>query len=150
MAKPEVREKLRRNTLRMYESGSFPKQTNTKPERQVKEELIRRGHKEGIDFVHQFKFMNKFMCDFCFPHQKVIIEVYGDFWHANPKKYPIGGFLHPHQKKGINRDKSRQAYITKVDNHSWTYLILWEMDIKKDVVECVDRIEKILRLKDEE
>ena len=85
------------------------------------------------------------MCDFCFPQQKVIVEVYGDFWHANPKKYPIGSILHKHQLKDIGRDKSKEAYIRTVDNHSWTYLVLWESDIKKNVAKCVDKIEEALK-----
>jgi len=52
--------------------------------------------------------------------------------------------LHPHQVKGINRDKSKKAYITKVDNGSWTLLNFWESDIKKNVLKCVDKIEIIL------
>jgi len=153
---PELREKMseihkgkpaphsRETLLKLYESGSFPKQTNTKPERQIKEELIKRGYKEGIDFIHQYKFMNKFMCDFCFPQQKVIVEVYGDFWHANPKKYLDRTKLHPHQIKDTNKDRAKEAYITKVDNCAWTYLVLWEMDINKNVSECVDKIEEVL------
>lgn len=144
---PELSEWGRKNILNQYESGIFPKQENTKPERQIKAELIKRAHKEGIDFVHQYKFMNKFMCDFCFPKQKVIIEVYGDFWHANPEIYPEGIKLHPHQIKGKRIDKSKEAYISKVDNHSWTYLVLWENDIKRDVAKCVDRIEEVLTRK---
>jgi len=134
----------RKTILRLYESGSFPKQTNTKIERDIKEELIKRGYIKGKDFIHQFKFMDKFMCDFCFPLQKVIVEAYGDFWHANPKKYPDGTKLYPHQIKGLKGDKAKEAYITKVDDHSWTYLFLWESDIKKDVSKCVDKIEKVL------
>ncbi len=141
---PELSEWGRKNILKMYASGSFPKQTNTKIERDIKEELIKRNYIEGVDFIHQFKFMEKFMCDFCFPAQKLIVEAYGDFWHANPKKYPEGTKLHPHQIKGKSRDKPKEAYITKVDNGSWTYLPIWESDIKKDVVECVDKIEKAL------
>ena len=137
----------REHLLKMYESGSFPKQENTKPERKIKEELIKRGYKEGIDFIHQFKFNNKFMCDFCFPQQKIIIEVDGDFWHANPNKYPVDSFLHPHQIKGIGRDKSKNAYIMKVDGGTWTLLRFWESDIKKDVSICVDKIEEELRKK---
>ena len=137
-------ETSRKTLLKLYESGKFPRQENTKPEREIKKELLKRGFKEGIDFIHQYRFMNKFMCDFCFPRQKVIVEVYGDFWHANPSKYPAGKILHKHQLKGVGRDKSKEAYITKVDNHSWTYLILWESDIKKDVSECVDKIEEVL------
>jgi len=41
-------------------------------------------------------------------------------------------------------NKSKEAYITKVDNGSWTYLFIWKMEIKEDVVKCVDRIEKVL------
>jgi len=133
----------RRTILRLYESGAFPKQTNTKIERDIKEELVKRNYIEGVDFIHQFKFNNKFMCDFCFPKQKIIIEAYGDFWHANPKKYS-GKKLHPHQIKGINRDKSKEAYIKKVDNNSWTYLYFWESDIKENLTKCIDKIEEIL------
>jgi very-short-patch-repair endonuclease len=140
-------EKNRKQILQRYAKGDFPKQTNTKPERQVKEELLKRGYKEGINFIHQYKFMNKFMCDFCFPQQKLIIEVDGDFWHCNPKKYPTGSILHPHQIKGIGRDKSKSAYIMKVDNGAWTLFRFWESDIKKDVAKCVDRIEEFLREK---
>ena len=136
----EIKQKLREYTLKQYQSGSFPKQTNTLPERKIREELIKRGYKESTDFIHQYKFNNKFMCDFCFPQQKLIIEVDGDFWHANPNKYTDQSKLHPHQKKGIDRDKSKIAYITKVDNGSWTLLRFWESDIKKDVAKCVDKI----------
>lgn len=145
---PETSEFSRQNILKQYESGVFPRQENTKPERQIKEELLKRGYLEGEDFIHQYKFNDKFMCDFCFPKQKIIVEAYGDFWHANPKKYAEGSKLHPHQIKDKRIDKSKEAYITKVDNHSWTYLILWEMDIKKDVKVCVDKIEAELNKRD--
>ena len=144
---PELSEWGRQNILKQYESGIFPRQENTKPERQIKEELIKRGYKEGVDFIHQYKFMNKFMCDFCFPKQKIIVEVDGDFWHANPKKYLVGSTLHKHQIKSIGQDKSKNAYITKVDNGSWTLLRFWESDINKNVSKCVDKIEEVLRNK---
>jgi len=143
----ETKQKIREHTLKQYESGSFPKQTNTKPERLVREELIKRGYKEGIDFFHQYKFNNKFMCDFCFPKQKIIIEVDGDFWHANPKIYLEKNKLHPHQIKGINQDKAKDAYITKFDNSSWTLLRFWESDIEENVSKCVDRIEEVIKKK---
>lgn len=139
----KIRETSRKNLLRLYESEAFPKQVNTKIEKDIRNELLERGYIEGIDFIHQFKFMDKFMCDFCFPKQKIIIEAYGDFWHANPKKY-FGKKLHAHQIKGINRDKSKEAYIKKADNNSWTYLYFWESDIKENLAKCVDKIEEFL------
>jgi len=136
------KQKIRSATLKQYESGTFPQRMNTKPERMLKEELLNRGYVEGEDFIHQYKFMNKFMCDFVLPIQKIVVEVYGDFWHANPNKYPKP--IYPHQIKGAGRDKSKEAYITKVDNNSWTYLVLWENDIKKNVAKCVNKIEEVL------
>jgi len=141
----ETKQKIREYTLKQYESGSFPKQTNTKPEKQIKEELLKRGYIEGVDFIHQYKFNNKFMCDFCFPKQRVIVEAYGDFWHANPIKY-AGKELYPQQRRA-GRDKARKAYISKFDNSSWTFLSFWESDIKKNVSECVNKIEEILAKK---
>ena len=136
-------QKIRESTLKQYESGSFPKQTHTSIEMAIKQELIKRGYVEGQDFFHQYKFMNKFMCDFCFPEQRVIIEADGDYWHVNPIKY-ANKKLYPPQIKGVGRDKSKKAYITKVDNGSWTLINLWESDIKEDVSKCVDKIEAAL------
>jgi len=141
----EHKRKIREATLKQYERGDFPRQHNTAPERAVKERLIKLGYKEGIDFFHQYKFYNKFMLDFCFPMQKVIVEIQGDYWHANPRKFPDRESLTHHQIKGVNRDKSKHAYIRKCDNGSWKLILLWEMDIKKDVEGEVDKIERALR-----
>jgi len=140
---PEAKAEYRRKMLEQFKSGDFPKVENTKPERQVKEELLKRGYIEGKDFIHQYKFMNKFMCDFGFLKQKVVVEINGDYWHCNPKIYPYP--KNQQQIKGIRKDKAKEAYITTVDNHSWKYITLWENDIKKDVVKCVDVIEQALK-----
>jgi len=147
MEDPKRREAVRIHTLKMYKSGKFPKQTHTKIEISLKEELVKRGYEERKDFIHQYLFNNKFMCDFCFPKQKVIIEADGDFWHANPKKYTDKTKLHAHQIKGMIRDKSKTAYIKKVDNGSWTLLRFWGSDIEEDVSMCVDKIEEVLKNK---
>ena len=138
---------LRESILKQYESGTFPRQTDTNIEILLKEELLKRGYKEGLDFIHQYKFMNKFMCDFCFPKEKVIVEADGDYWHCNPNIYPNP--THPRQVKNIGRDKSKKGYITKVDNNSWTILNFWGSEIEKDVSKCVDKIEEVLRIKRE-
>jgi very-short-patch-repair endonuclease len=83
-SRPDMVESSRQRILKLYESGSFPRQTNTLPERQLKEELLLRGYREGIDFIHQYKFYEKFMCDLAFPKEKVLVECDGDYWHAKP------------------------------------------------------------------
>jgi len=108
-------------------------QFNTLPERILilKKELLKEGFKENIDFIHQYKFFNKYKCDFAFPKEKLIVEVQGDFWHANPQKNEVNPNnpeenLYPVQVKGINRDEKKFAYIRKC---GWRILPLWEADI---------------------
>lgn len=142
---PEYKEWARQHIFKQFESGDFPKLENTGIERKIKEELIRRGYKEGIDFIHQYKCLNKFMCDFGFPKQKVVVEAYGDYWHCNPKLYPFP--KNQHQIKALKKDRAKEGYIKKADNGSWIYLVLWESDIEKDIKICVDKIEEALKNK---
>ncbi|MEW6328645.1 MAG: hypothetical protein AB1468_00865 [Candidatus Micrarchaeota archaeon] len=132
--------------LYRYKLGEFPRQINTIIEILVKNELLERRYVEGTDFFHQFKFYDKFMCDFAFPKQRVIVECDGDFWHVNPTKY-AGKPLKQPQKNTLAKDRSKEAYIKKVDNGSWSLLRFWESDIKKDVKLCVDKIEWELKKK---
>lgn len=142
----ELTKKNREHILRLYSTGKFPKQTNTDIEINLKKELTKRGFVENVHFVHQFNLNDKFLCDFVFPTEKVIIECDGDWHHANPSKYDKEK-LHPIQRKTINKDKSKDAYIRKIDNGSWTLLRFWGFEIKKDVSKCVDRIVEVLRKK---
>lgn len=139
----EIKKKLTEATLKQYEMGDFPRQTHTKPEMVFKEELLKRGYIEGVDFIHQYKFSNKFMCDFAFPKQKIIVECDGDFFHCNPKFFDPGN-LRPQQKRTVSRDKSKNAYINKYDDGSWILKRFWESDLYDDVSKCVDKIEEVL------
>ncbi len=136
----EIRDKNRRATLKLFEEGRLPKKVNTLPERLFKAELLRRGYVEGKQFIHQYKFADKFMCDFCFPDANLIIEVDGDFFHANPKLFDHNN-VNPGQQRQINRDKAKNAYIMKYDNGTWTLLRFWESAIKKNVGKVVDKME---------
>jgi len=64
--------------------------TNTKPEIMFIEIL----NSLAIEFVQQ-KSVKKYKCDFYIPEYNVIVEIDGDYWHANPEKYQpedlIGG-----------------------------------------------------------
>ena len=131
----EIKQKLREKTLEMYMSGTFPKQTHTKPEMIMKKEFIKMGCIEGIDFIHQKKMFDKFFCDFVFPKQKIVIEVQGDYWHANPMFFPYNPDkpeedLNPVQVKGIKRDKSKEGYIRK---RGWNFIPIWEYDINNNL-----------------
>lgn len=143
----KLKSKLRENILKQYNSGKFPRQINTDIEQKLKEELIKRGYIEYKDFIHQFPFRNEkgqfiFLCDFCFPSQKLIVECNGDWHHANPKIYQ-NKKLHPIQKKMIIKDRNKDRYMRTIDNGTWRLLVIWGSEIKKDVSNCADKIEKL-------
>jgi len=144
--RPEVIANSRKQMIERIKKGKYSKISNTLPERMIKNELMERGYIEEKDFVHQYNLYETFVCDFCFPIQKVIIEVDGDFYHRNPIKY-AGKKIYEKQRKSLLTDKRKEAYIKVIDNGSWTLLRFWESDIKKDVVGCVDKIVKVLKSK---
>jgi len=143
--RPEIAESSRKTLLKLYKSGSFPKQSDTAIEKAVIQELIKRGYRLETDFTTQYNFYGVFSCDICFPKQKLIVECDGDYWHVNPKKY-AGKSLDKIQIKTINKDKAKNAYIAKADNSAWRMLRFWETDIRKDVSKCVDEIENYLQV----
>ncbi|MEK6878529.1 MAG: DUF559 domain-containing protein, partial [Nanoarchaeota archaeon] len=134
-----------------------PKWFNTRPERIMKNELIRHGWRLNKDFIFQYKkfsFIKNYpfhIIDFVFPNFKLALYVDGDYWHANPKmykEYPTEDELKRGIKK-INLDQTKQrkrdqdidrALIKK----GWKVIRFWEKDIIKDIDWCIKRLEKIL------
>jgi G:T-mismatch repair DNA endonuclease (very short patch repair protein) len=64
-----------------------------------------------------------------------IIEIYGDYWHGNPKFYKEDDEIHFTKdnfilvKERRNKDKARIDYLTNKGNET---LIIWENDIKNN------------------
>lgn len=56
---------------------------NTKIELKVKDIL----ELNDISYIHQYDKIKSFYVDFYLPDFNLVIEVDGDYWHANPKKY---------------------------------------------------------------
>ena len=71
--------------------------------------------------------------DICFKN-KIIIEINGDYWHANPNKYLMddniiypGGVIY--KASDIWRKDEKKRNI--VENHGYKVIYLWESDLKK-------------------
>jgi len=141
----KLKEQVSKRNIKRLVERVIP-QANTKPERILKKELVKLGFKEGKDFIHQYDFYGRYVCDFAFPEIKLIIEVQGDFWHANPSKYPydenrMEANLRPIQIRAVKRDKSKMAYITKM---GWRYVYFWEYFIINDTENVVNAIKTII------
>ncbi|WP_211749700.1 hypothetical protein [Paenibacillus sp. Marseille-Q4541] len=105
------------------------KHKDTKPERMVRD-YLKSNH---IPYEPQKLMYDKFIVDFYLPSHDTVIEVLGDYWHANPIKYgnEEDGLipLTPKQERQRNKDKARFAYLKTVGHN---IVGIWENDIYID------------------
>jgi very-short-patch-repair endonuclease len=152
----KIKSILRESNYRQLKSGKF-KTSNTGIEKIMKAELIKLGFRENEDFFHQYPFKDKkYVCDFAFPKQKIVIECQGDFHHANPEinwdhnpaasdKELDNSFLYPMQIKQIKKDRAKKAYIEK---SGWVFFEAWGAELN-NLAERTKVISKIKRLIEE-
>jgi very-short-patch-repair endonuclease len=145
---------LRESHYLQLKSGKF-KTSNTGIEKIMKLELIKLGFKENEDFFHQYPFRDKrYVCDFAFPKQKIVIECQGDFHHANPAvnwdhnpaasdKELDKSFLYPIQIKQIKQDRAKKAYIEK---SGWVFFEAWgaELNNLAERKKVISKIKKLI------
>lgn len=138
---PEVKERLRQQGT----NSVINQQTAyTKPEMMVLQEL----NKRDIDFIPQYVIGEILIADFYLPKYNAVLEVYGDYWHANPKIYGEESNKKPlndHQISQIKKDKRRYYVITK--NYDMYMYSVWENDIYEDVEDVIDKVFKSLENK---
>jgi very-short-patch-repair endonuclease len=97
-------------------------------EKIVREELERRGFVKGIDFATQYPLRYSFIIDFAFPDQRIAIEADGSFWHGRTPK-----------------QRQKDYFKTKIlKDLGWNLYRFKEVDIKNNIVRCIDKIEFIL------
>lgn len=129
---PEQIEKMRISTAKRIANGQIPT-ASTKINVSIREVL-----KElDIQFEEekQFKY---YTVDFYLPDSNKVIEVMGDYWHANPLKYDDYDELNEIQKKDIVRDKRKRTYLAKY--HDIKIFYVWEQEVKQDIKLCKELI----------
>lgn len=88
-----------------------------------------------------------YLPDIYVPSANCVIEIYGDFWHANPEKYKELDILNIGGNKLFaadiwNRDLKRQRDIESL---GYKFVICWERDINSDLIALKDRLWKLLK-----
>ena len=96
---------------------------NTSIEKKITKEL----KKLNIDYIHQFNFYSKYLCDFAIPNKKTIIECDGDYWHSLPKTKI--------------KDKRKDKFIIK---KGWKIIRLKEKDINNNIQKCIDKMVNVV------
>ena len=105
------------------------RKVETKPEKIFKQLLI----ENKILFEEQVR-IGKYVADFLI-YDNIVIEIQGDYWHANPKLYSENN-LHSQQLKNIARDQLKHKLIL---SSNMVLIELWENDI-------YNKLEKINKL----
>lgn len=80
----------------------------------------------GVDYIKQYKIKDKFMVDIFIPSKNLIIQLDGDYWHGNTKKFQK---LNNQQIKQIKKDKSQDAYLKKC---GYEVIRIWENELYQD------------------
>jgi len=123
----EFCDKIRKATLLQYSTGVLNKQT--KPQIIINNIL----NKNNINYINE-KTFGYYSVDNYLQDYNLIIEVMGDYFHANPLIYPNYSSLNEIQIKDIVRDKRKHTYILKYFNIEILYI--WENDIKTNTDLC--------------
>ena len=81
------------------------------------------GDKNGVIFC-QYP-VRGWICDFVYVDKKIVFNVNGDYWHANPLLYD-SNYLTYGQKRNIRQDSNKRKYLLK---NGWKSVDLWESEI---------------------
>jgi DNA mismatch endonuclease, patch repair protein len=113
----------------------------------VPELTVRRlAHARGLRFRKHVPWLPG-RPDLVFTGSKVAVFVDGDFWHG--WKFPAWRHkLSPYWQNKIERNRSRDNHnFRQLHIQGWMVIRLWEHDIAAKPEECIDRIERAVRLR---
>lgn len=85
-----------------------------------------------LNFIHQGR-VDGFCVDLVNHELKIVIEVNGDFWHANPKIFDACWINNMNKKSAQeiwDRDYKRES---KIKNAGYDVIVLWQREIQKGI-----------------
>jgi len=132
--RPELLEQLRLNRVKSS-SNSF---RITKPQRLTQKYLEEHDTHYKINGI-----IERYSFDFILKDLKIIIEVQGTYWHADPRKYGEGKIpLNERQIYKVSQDiiKKRVA-----EEYGYKMIYIWEDDIKQNNFSIIEDMGVILR-----
>lgn len=135
---PELKDKMRKSLVKRLSSEN---RLNSHPQLMVNNFL----DNLGIGYIREYG-IKYYSVDNYLTDSKLMIEVMGDYWHANPcrfNSYTYG--LNEKQLDGIHRDKLKYSYIKT--HYDIEVLYLWEYDIENNSNTCIELIKKYVENK---
>jgi G:T-mismatch repair DNA endonuclease (very short patch repair protein) len=84
----------------------------------------------------------KYFYDLCSVANKKIIELHGDFWHANPKYFTENQYANHPGGKILSKnlwDKDMKKTLV-ANQHGFNVMVVWESDYKLSPHDTVNKI----------
>lgn len=141
---PETSAKIASSVKRLHDDPAWTrfitknwmaceKRAVSKLELSMKHELLKFGFLHSSD--RALKFIGPYIPDYINFIDRVVLEIHGDYWHANPSRYAAGDEVYFDaivQRKLTavevwEKDARRQKFYSE---HGWSVCVLWENDIK--------------------
>lgn len=131
----EWKEMSRQRILTQFQNGNLD--TETIPQKIVNSMLDEIGIRYDREKQFEYYAVDNYLLDY-----DLIIEIQGDYWHANPLKFTEK--LTKQQCDRIRRDKSKHSYFK--NQYNIEILYLWEYDILKRPDICIELIKTYVSL----
>lgn len=98
---------------------------------------------EDLGFISEQQIL-RYHADELHPIKKIVIEIYGDYCHANPKKFKENDLIRLHGQSFYAHQKWKNDFIRKqkIENEGYKVIIIWESD---DLNEKKDEILKLMQ-----
>jgi len=94
----------------------------------------------GVEYELQ-RVVDSKIFDFYIPSKNMIIEVDGDYWHANPELYK-GEELNKIQARNVRNDEFKEILAK---GHGYLIERVWESELKNNYKEQEERFKKLLK-----
>lgn len=107
-----------------YVPQLFEHRKETLPESLVRQWL----ENNDIHYIQEYR-CGKYFIDFYIPKENRMIEVYGDYWHVNPKIYGYEEGLRPLHPNQIGKWEQDENRISDIKNKGYIVNTIWENDI---------------------
>lgn len=74
--------------------------------------------------------VKRYKCDFYIPEYNLIVEIDGDYWHANPEKYKANDIIGPSKKTAKKIWEYDKTKTQDILNEGYKVLRYWSSDLK--------------------
>ena len=141
---PETKRKISESVKKLHEQPGYTEMSvrswiqASQSTKISKLELSLKDHLKHFGFLHSerpLQFIGPYIPDYVNFSEKLIVEIYGDYWHGNPTKYEPDDYLYTDKdsKKPIfakdcwEKHNQRESFYNSL---GWKVIVFWEKDIK--------------------